>query len=156
MKKWGVRLIGILFLLSAVSAFGKLFKGGEASFWGIYINIFGWDISSLVNICVSFYIGYSLLKFNKMGRTWALTLLWLGVFSSAWAFVFSLTAIKANQTIDTRFGEIDAFLFIILLYLGIFIALSVPLYYLERRDIKALFEPPTIPDISQTATDVKV
>jgi len=156
MKKWGVRLIGILFLLLAIGDASSLMGGTSNGFIIYTLGGIRLDITNIITFCLNSYIGFQLIRVNNSGRILAILILWWGILSSACVFIFSLSATKPNQILDTRVGEIDAFLYIILFFAATIAMYSMLLYYLERKDIKALFEPLIIPEIPQTVTDVKV
>ncbi len=167
MKKWGVRLIGILFLLWAVSSFIDWLRGSEEGFLGFYINIFGSNISPLVEVFILLYTSYYIFKFDKRGRIWALILLWPSSIASLLFFIKTLVTYNSPIVVVKWTVGLEVFWLqgqektildmpIRVLVVGLFMILSLAaLYYLLRKDIKALFEPPTIPDITQIATDVK-
>lgn len=167
MKKWGVRLIGILFLLWAISEGIALANGtSRAPFYFVTDNI-RLNVITPIEICLLLYISVQLMLFAKNGRTWALIMLSWAVLRIGVVLVFILSWAAFNTPLklgnyqvayklDMGFIKPDSPLLISISAIGMFIVILTSLYFLLRKDVKALFEPPTILDVPQTVTDRKV
>jgi FtsH-binding integral membrane protein len=90
MNKWGVRLIGIYFIVWAIHDFFGLLTGqfSKEGFMGIIINAFGHDIATWIGAFLCLYIGIQLIRFDQRGRRWALILLWPWVIISGFLLVW--------------------------------------------------------------------
>jgi hypothetical protein len=152
MNKWGIRLIGLLFFIWAIGKTFMLILDPHASGrFPISIYLFTYngigqiDIMGWVGICILFYTGYHLIKFDKTGRIWALIILWpytiyLGaLFTAALvSFFFSpireylTSSIISSQKLETPWT-------FSLLFGGPFVCFLFPLYFLLRKENKLLF-----------------
>ena len=167
MKKWGVRLISIYFLLWAIIEGIALANGtSKAPFYLVSDNL-RLDVITPIEICLLLYISVQLMLFAKNGRTWALIILSWAVLRVGVVLVFILSWTAFNTPLklgnyqvvyklDMGFVKSDSPLLISISAIGMFIVILTSLYFLLRKDVKALFEPPKISDIPQIATDVKV
>lgn len=157
MKKWGVRLIGVLFLLWAVKDTFALADGTSNGFLKYVVGDIWIDVSTPIQICLFLYAGFQVIRLDKSGRTWALIMLFWNILWSGLALFF-LFSIPINGTLmfHSIFGDLNASQGVIINIVWITLMFLIPLFYLLRKDIKALFEPPTIPDVPQAVTDVRV
>lgn len=158
MKKWGVRLIGFYFLIRAVSEVYQLITGTRHAkgFFGIYLrsnnnSIDAIDIMAWIGVYILIYTGIQLIRFDRRGRTWALILFWPSVIFMGTLFMVSLISffypsiyedlhipIAPTLSLFKRKAETP---FEIFLFLGFgFSYCLIPLYYLLRKDTKALFQ----------------
>ncbi|MFZ5880072.1 MAG: hypothetical protein ACOY0R_11935 [Chloroflexota bacterium] len=165
MKKWGVRLIGILFLLQAISTTIAYANGISPSFSGyVEVDNVKLDITTPILICLFLYAGFQLARCKESGRIWALILLWPSVIASLLFFVEALVTYnspivagkwKIGLEVFWLWGQEKTILdspirvFVVGLFMIFYL---VPLYYLLRKDVKALFEPPTTSAITESAS----
>ncbi|MBI5297834.1 MAG: hypothetical protein HY869_20335 [Chloroflexi bacterium] len=157
MKKWGVRLIAIYFFLWAIRDSIALANGTSNSFLHFYIGEISLDIMTPIQICLLLIAGFQLMIFDKNGRIWALVILCWNLLQFGMSLFFlSLTNFKMPLRFQSIFGDLDASHGILIIVAWMTLIFLVPLFYLLRNDVKVLFEPPTIPDIPKTVTDVKV
>ncbi len=164
MKKWGVRLISIYFLLWAIIEGSALANGtSRAPFYLVSDNL-RLDIITPIEICLLLYISFQLMFFTKNGRIWALIMLSWAVLRSGVVFILSWVTFNAplklgnyqlDYKLDMGFVKSDSSLLISVFATGMFMAFLASLYYLLRKDVKALFEPPIL-DIPQVVTDLKI
>lgn len=136
MNKWGVRLIGFLFLIEAIYYFLPLITKTwhPTGFWEI----------DLVYAIVFLYTGIQLLRFHPSGRNWALFILWLSTLLSGFFLVWislSLTTTSIYFANPQWLNESSRPIFALLLFVGaVIIFLFVPIYFLMRKDVKQLFQ----------------
>lgn len=162
MNKWGVRLIGCLFLIRAISdAYPLIVNNGNAEDLGWRVLFFGANLSGFMPwlvITLLIYIGAQLLRFQPSGRDWALIILWLSTLAWGgiliWVIFLIAKAFFYNETMELShsswFGEIRGPIPTILLLAGVFIAYFVLSYYLMRKDVKFLFEKPVAAEESNS------
>jgi hypothetical protein len=160
MKKWGVRLIAIYFLLWAIGEGIALANGtSKAPFYLVSDNI-RLDVITPIEICLLLYISFQLIFFVKNGRTWALIVLSWAVLRSGVVFILSWITFNAPlklgdyqlaYKLDMGLVKSDSPLLISIVAAGMFIAFLMSLYYLLRKDIKALFKPSIIHAITEQA-----
>lgn len=151
-----IYLIAILFLLLALSDLVGLLTGSrsEKGFLGLdlgftmdgqELDIMGW-----VGVFVQLYIGYQLFRLSSEGRSCALILLWIWTIGVGITIciVFMLLIMSPSRVTEFSPATFWFFDYMAQIDLGVgllicFIVLifySIPLYFLSRKDIKALFE----------------
>ena len=165
MNKWGVRLVGGYFFVRAIlTAYGLILSPfNTGGFFGLSITdvsytlpFFGSgesliDTMALAEVIAFLLIGYFLLRYNSIARLAALIILWPPTIVYGFYFILmSLVAIfspfdseaKASSTL--RFFQwsrhVDDPLILLLAFTGFFLFYSIPLYFLMRKDTKALFQ----------------
>lgn len=143
MKKWGVRLIGVFFLIaaaynviSAVENYSLLTADTPTpDFWGF----------DLVYAIVYLYPGIQLLRFHPSGRGCALNVLWLLVLLSGILLVVFASAVYRHYTGEIDFGgpkwvaENLRPIAIILTPVGLLFFFLVPINFLLGEDVERLF-----------------
>jgi hypothetical protein len=153
MNKWGVRLVGVFFVVWAVHDFFGLLTGqlSQKGFMGLIIENNGHDIAPWIGAFLIIYIGVQLIRLDQKGRLWALILLWLRVvvlgFFLAWTALsptsnfFSKTdmSVVLHVFYTDWPGVIRGPNSIYLLFVGTFLFHSALTYYLMRKDVIQLF-----------------
>ncbi len=156
MVKWGVRLIGLLFIFEAVWDLYYLFTDGNnavrfvgfsggISYGDNYTEILAWIIA-----CALAYIGYRLLRFHTEGRAWALIILWpTAVLSGISLLVFMILPIASFASskeismklyvFDKSF-EINDPVSVLLIFGSFFLFYAIQVWFLMRRDVKIEFQ----------------
>lgn len=156
MSKWGVRFVGVFFILWAIHDFFGLLTGrfSKEGFMGIIVDAFGHDIAPWIGAFLCLYIGIQLIRLNPKGRRWALFLLWLWVIVSGFYLVWVALSPTSNffsdvnMSIEWRFfytnwpGEIKSPYNNYMMYIGLFLFYSDITYFLMRKGVKRLFEKP--------------
>jgi hypothetical protein len=156
MKKWGVRLIALFFIIRAVSSIYGLisgtfrvngFLGFDFTYNGKPTGIMAW-----VSVAIFLYVGVQLLRFHQSGRDSALFVLGLEMFVSAifliWMSVLWVkdfgenkgSGLAWNLSLFHWHSEIRGLSVVIVYFVEIFIFLFIPFYFLKRKNVKQLFE----------------
>lgn len=152
MNKWGVRLIGCYFLIWAISDLVELIIGthSKKGFMGFYIEIGGLDIAPWIGVCILFYTVFQLVRFDNSGRIWALIMLW--PYTIIWGALFIAALVSFfSPPVRERLSSSFTWTWTMVpkpeppvgfsLFVGVvFINFLVPLYYLLRKNTKALFQ----------------
>ena len=154
MKKKGVRLVGVFFVVWAIHNFFGLLTGqlSKKGFMGLIIESGGHDIAPWIGACLFLYIGVQLIRLDPRGRLWALTFLWLSVivlgFYLAWIVLSPTSNFFSNTDMSIIWhffytdwpGEIKGPYNNYSVFIGVFLFYSALTYFLMRKDIKQLFE----------------
>ncbi|MCC6568127.1 MAG: hypothetical protein IT315_02705 [Anaerolineales bacterium] len=160
MVKWGVRLIGLLFIFEAAWDLYILFtaQNNAIRFVGIsggihygdkYVEILAW-----IAACLFAYIGYRLLTLHTEGRTWALIILWpaaiLSGISLALFMILPILSFASSKEISMGLYLFNNKLRSItnpnsvLLIIGLFFLFyAIQVWFLMRQDVKNEFQKPT-------------
>ena len=79
MRKWTVRLMGVLFLLTAIQDIlaMTIYRNGWTPISFVKVNILGQDIGGWIMVCIMVPIGYNLVRLKDGGRFGALVIFWL-------------------------------------------------------------------------------
>ena len=156
LAKWGVRLIGLCFFLWATSNLIDVVtvSGNTKGFYGITMTLSDdIDITAWIGIYILFYTGVQLMRFDKRGRIWALILHWPLVIVLGVLFIASIILLfmpSFYESLPFSFAPKVRFLQIVaetpletsLFFLLDFVYFAAPLYFLLRKDTKALFNIP--------------
>jgi len=167
MKKWGVRLIGLLFFIRAISDIYALitYTGPAGSFTGWVMEFSRWNVNTdfmgWVEIAILIYAGVQLLRFHPSGRLATLALLWVATLSLGgfliWMTVLVTKSFYFNEPIELShtswFGEVRGPIPFLLLVFGAFVIYAIPTYYLTRKDVKQLFEKNDTPKETAPVSD---
>ena len=156
LAKWGVRLIGFLLFVGAISDFYKLITGTRQiqGFLGFDlglnhdgkpIDVMGW-----LGVVILIYVGVQLLRFQPSGRYWALFIFLVStlllVVNLVWFIGLFTTASSGGTRIDIAnpqwLDEKSRPIAAILLFVGVIVFYCVPAYFLMRKDVKQLFHKP--------------
>jgi hypothetical protein len=150
MKVWGIRLIGMFFLVGAILNLFGIITGINPphGFMGLswVSSSIEFDIMAWIGTFVFAYIGYHLLKLRSQGRIWALILLWISVLRIVFAFIYTAIKIPAPLTSITLVANYPGHSYtldkpgIFLVLMGIsFLFFAIPTYFLMRKDVKMEF-----------------
>lgn len=172
-SKVGVWLIATYFFILAVSKAMRIMIGGERTAEpDVYVelnnntieiyNVFAW-----IGVCFFLYVGIQLMRSNSSGWSlalfvyWPITIIQGSVFVCA-LMVFIFPALQ-NQlslsfSLSLPWGNYDfATPLKAFLYAGFrFLFMAIPLYFLLRKDTKALFQKPaTTGETNPPSVDAK-
>ncbi|MBC7877379.1 MAG: hypothetical protein H7Y59_09445 [Anaerolineales bacterium] len=153
MRKLGIYLIGILFLLQALSDLIALITGTHSptGFMGItYVIPYQFDVMGWVGVLIQAYVGFCLLRLDNQGRIWALVVLWPAVILSGLFLVILiissvlhlslLTSISWTLNIFNKSLRIDGPVIRFLLSAIFFLFYTVQVCLLTSRDVKMEFQ----------------
>ncbi|MBI5352368.1 MAG: hypothetical protein HZB50_06985 [Chloroflexi bacterium] len=161
MKKWGVRLIALLFFIGAIlDAYGLIkgtrhAQGGLGFDLGLTYNGQPIDVMAWVEVVVFIYVGVQLLRFHPSGRFLALAIFWVSVFSSTCTFSWMIVLMVKDWTSPTldfsKFSSnlpwlsgISVPILLIVFFAGVFVFNFLAIYFLRKKDVKQLFEKPVL------------
>ena len=155
MKKWGVRLIGMLFLFGAITTYLDIItqRNPPRGFLGMALGFYSGpspeemtsqlDLMALVGLCIYLYVAYNLLTHKNQGRIGALVVLWLSVFQSVFGLFLlsfknhvSLTEMPITFELFNRSFSLSLLAWastVLLLY-------AIQIYFLMRKDVKMEFQ----------------
>ncbi len=151
---WGVRLLGVFFLLWSLLDFVELITGTRSrkGFLGLHVDIGGLDIMTWIGVYVLSYTGYHLLKLNSQGRNWALIIFWPSMIVTGLYFLLAVISSISSSRFDTNLSTtLNLFKFqwaiedtvtLLIVLGGMFLLNSIPLFFLMRKDVKNLFLKP--------------
>lgn len=159
MNKWGVRLVGCIFFVWAISDTLKLILTGRTGgFFGIHFYLFTYngvgqiDILGWIGIYILFYTGIQLMRFDNRARIWALIMLWpytifLGALFIAALVSFFSPLVREHLSSSITWNWIawpkpEPPLGLSLFFGVLFIYFLTPLYFLLRKSTKQLFIKP--------------
>ena len=144
MKKWGVRLIGIFFLVTAAYFLLIAFHG--------YLQVITdepitdiWEMN-LLYAAVFLYPGIQLLRFRPSGHGCALKVLWMLVLLTGLVIIAAGKIIYDYYTGKIYFGgptwlaENLRPIVVILLPIGLLFFFLIPINFLYREDVELLFK----------------
>jgi hypothetical protein len=163
MNKWGVRLIALLFIILAISNVYRLVTGTGRSSDDLGIAYNGKPVYIMAGIWagIYFYTGFHLLKFHQKGRDWALFLLWpstilvglvcILVITVSVLSLYTRTALPID--LNPRWGsQINNPISVSIIFIGGFLLIFIPTYFLMRKDVKQLFEKPVTTEAATNLT----
>ena len=170
MSKWGVRLIGVGFLVwAAINVYSLIRNPGySGGFPVIHLYLYTYngigqvDLMGWIGVAILCYIGFYLIRFNRKGRTWALIILWPNAIIFTVAMIATCVSffsqpvlqylshsIFSSYTWQSLSEQYDTSVKLMYLFGMAFLLSVVPLYYLLRKDTKSLFQKNT--PIGETA-----
>jgi hypothetical protein len=149
MNKWGVRLIGVFFLIaaaynviSAVENYSLLTAGTPTpDFWGF----------DLLYAAVFLYPGIQLLRFRPSGHGCALNVLWMLVLLTGLVIIAAGKIVYDYYTGEIYFGaptwlaENLRPIVVMLVPVGILFLFLIPINFLLGADVERLFGKPVAP-----------
>lgn len=153
MTKWGVRLIACYFFVWAISDFYGLVtstrtaKGFLSFDLGLTYNGEHIDVIAWLGVAILLYAGFQLLRFHPSGYDLTLLIFWLSFFSLGFSLVWLVIWLNSDSVdlsnVVTIVG-IKGTILAQLLVAAFFVLHSSVLYFLYRKDTKALFNIPAI------------
>lgn len=169
MKKWGVWLISISFLVGAVLNYLDVIlqKNPSYGFVGFHFQynsgpspsalVPQFDPMALVGLCVNLYIAYNLFKFRNDGRVWALVVLWLYALNfMVWFVLFCIKNHVSPFSMIDFSVSFSNYIFncpLILLSGVPFLFYIIQVYFLMRKDVKAEFQKLANVDVSRDKSE---
>lgn len=149
MKKWGVRLIGIFFLMAAAYYSLKAYHGYFLLTTGEPITDI-WEIN-LLYAAVFLYSGIQLLRFRSSGHGCALKVLWMLVLLTGLVIFVAGKMVYDYYTGEIYFGaptwlaENLRPIVVILIPIGLLFLFLIPINFLLGEDVEKLFGKPATP-----------
>lgn len=154
MNKWGVRLIGLFFIVWAMQLAIRLITGNHPphGFLFLVVDIDGIDLAAWIGVCVLVCIGYRLLALDPRSRFWALIMLWFLSIGYGWYFLKTIISVFSHSSLDPitlnfwpsqwNSPKLESTEIQLGVTLATFLYFAIPLYYLLRKDVKQLFQRP--------------
>ena len=144
MKKWGVRLIGIFFLMTAAYYLLKAYHDYFLLPTDAPMTDF-WEMDLLYAV-VFLYPGIQLLRFRPSGHGCALNVLWMLVLLTGLVIIAAGKIVYDYYTGEIYFGgptwlaENLRPIVVILLPIGLLFFFLIPINFLYREDVELLFK----------------
>jgi len=147
MTKFGVRLLGMLFIAWGVINVVGLIRGCNPLGTPIQVFLGPINISPWFEACLRIYTGILLIGLKSTGRFWALLILWFGLLSSiiltGYIFYqegiedFAIKIVSACRA-PIHFVGINALLIVAV----VATMYAIPAYFLMQKRTKYLFQKP--------------